>query len=112
MIGKEFNDKVLDGLFAATPPLEALRMLISWAATVDVSRRKSSTWSLRISVSSLQTFRERFSKLLRKETYAWSSQRKHLPKERRQPIPSASSSRVCTGRATHLPTGRRKSPNA
>ena len=30
MVGKEFNDKVLDGLFAATPPFEALRMLISW----------------------------------------------------------------------------------
>ena len=37
MVGKEFNDKVLDGLFAAPPPLEAPRMLISWAATVDVS---------------------------------------------------------------------------
>ena len=25
MVGKEFNDKVIEGLFAATPPLEALR---------------------------------------------------------------------------------------
>jgi len=33
MVGKEFNDSVLDGLFAATPPLEALRLLLSWAAT-------------------------------------------------------------------------------
>ena len=33
MVGKEFNDKVIDGLFAATPPLEALRLLLSWAAT-------------------------------------------------------------------------------
>ena len=28
-VGKEFNDKTVDGLFAATPPLEALRLLIS-----------------------------------------------------------------------------------
>ena len=33
MMGKEFNDSELDGLFAATPPLEALRLLLSWAAT-------------------------------------------------------------------------------
>ena len=33
MVGKEFNDSELDGLFAATPPLEALRLLLSWAAT-------------------------------------------------------------------------------
>lgn len=35
MVGKEFNDKATDGLFAATPPLEALRRLLSWAATAD-----------------------------------------------------------------------------
>ena len=35
MVGKEFNDRVVDGLFAATPPLESLRLLLSWAATVD-----------------------------------------------------------------------------
>ena len=34
-MGKEFNDKAIDGLFAATPPLEALRLLLSWAATVE-----------------------------------------------------------------------------
>ena len=33
MVGKEFNDREIDGLFAATPPLEALRLLLSWAAT-------------------------------------------------------------------------------
>lgn len=32
LVGKEFNDKELDGLFAATPPLEALRLLLSWTA--------------------------------------------------------------------------------
>ena len=32
MVGKEFNDSELDGLFAATPPLEALRLLLSWVA--------------------------------------------------------------------------------
>ena len=35
-VGKEFNDSVVDGLFAATPPLEALRLLLSWAATLPV----------------------------------------------------------------------------
>jgi len=33
MVGKEFNDSELEGLVAATPPLEALRLLLSWAAT-------------------------------------------------------------------------------
>ena len=33
-VGKEFNDGTVDGLFAATPPLEALRLLVSEAATV------------------------------------------------------------------------------
>ena len=35
MVGKEFNDQVIAGLFAATPPLEALRLLLSWTATVE-----------------------------------------------------------------------------
>ena len=35
MVGKEFNDREVDGLFAATPPLDSLRLLLSWAATVD-----------------------------------------------------------------------------
>ena len=35
MVGKEFNDKAIEGLFAATPPLEALRLLLSWAATME-----------------------------------------------------------------------------
>ena len=34
-VGKEFNDGWEEGLFAATPPLEALRLLVSEAATVD-----------------------------------------------------------------------------
>ena len=34
-VGKEFNNGPEDGLFAGTPPLEALRSLISEAATVD-----------------------------------------------------------------------------
>ena len=32
-VGKEFNDGEVEGLFAATPPLEALRLILSWAAT-------------------------------------------------------------------------------
>ena len=43
MVGKEFNDKVIGGLFAATPPLEALRLLLSWAATTEGKR----VWFLR-----------------------------------------------------------------
>ena len=35
MVGKEFNDREIEGLFAATPPLEALRLILSWAATRD-----------------------------------------------------------------------------
>ena len=34
-MGKEFNTGQEDGLFASTPPLEALRFLISEAATVE-----------------------------------------------------------------------------
>ena len=33
LVGKEFNDGGGEGLFASTPPLEALRMLVSDAAT-------------------------------------------------------------------------------
>ena len=36
MVGKDFNDREVDGLFAATPPLEALRIILSWAAYLDV----------------------------------------------------------------------------
>jgi hypothetical protein len=35
LVAKEFNTGEQDGLFAATPPLEALRLLISDAATVE-----------------------------------------------------------------------------
>ena len=35
MVGKEFIDKAIVGLFAATPPFEALRLLLSWAATAE-----------------------------------------------------------------------------
>ena len=35
MVGKEFNDREVGGLFAATPPLESLRLILSRAATVD-----------------------------------------------------------------------------
>ena len=34
LVGKEFADKRMDGLFAGTPPLEALRFLAHEAATV------------------------------------------------------------------------------
>ena len=34
-MGKEFVDKRMEGLFAGTPPLEAMRFLVHEAATVD-----------------------------------------------------------------------------
>ena len=34
LVGKEFNNEPMEGLFAGTPPLEALRYLIHEAATV------------------------------------------------------------------------------
>ena len=34
LVGKDFNDGQMDGLFAATPPLEALRFLAHEAATI------------------------------------------------------------------------------
>ena len=57
LVGKEFNTGQEDGLFASTPPLEALRFLISEAATeakgnlnarragaTGASRRRGSAW--------------------------------------------------------------------
>ena len=35
LVGKEFADNKVDGLFAGTPPLEALRFLVHEAATVE-----------------------------------------------------------------------------
>ena len=40
LVGKEFNTGPEEGLFASTPPLEALRWLISDAATIDMDNRK------------------------------------------------------------------------
>ena len=34
LVGKEFNNEAMDGIFAGTPPLEALRGLIHEAATL------------------------------------------------------------------------------
>ena len=41
LAGKEFNAGYEDGLFASTPPLEALRWLISEAATVSINEKKA-----------------------------------------------------------------------
>ena len=40
LVGKEFNNGEVAGLFAATPPLEALRLLIAEAATKERGGRK------------------------------------------------------------------------
>ena len=39
-VAKEFNTGYQDGLFASTPPLEALRLIISDAATRDQEEDK------------------------------------------------------------------------
>ena len=41
LVGKEYNTGPEQGLFASTPPLEALRWLVSEAATVEGLREKS-----------------------------------------------------------------------
>ena len=40
LVAKEFNTGAQEGLFAATPPLEALRMIVSEAATVEGKEEK------------------------------------------------------------------------
>ena len=42
LVGKEFNNEQMGGLFAGTPPLEALRFLIHEAATVRSGEPKGS----------------------------------------------------------------------
>ena len=42
LVGKEFNDGTMDGIFAGTPPLEALRYLVHEAATVEHGKGKQS----------------------------------------------------------------------
>ena len=41
-VAMEFNIHRMDGLFASTPPLEALKLLVSDAATMDSMARNSS----------------------------------------------------------------------
>ena len=40
LVAKEFNNGQEEGLYASTPPLEALRWLLSHAATVDQKTKK------------------------------------------------------------------------
>ena len=42
LVGKEFNNEPMEGLFAGTPPLEALRYLIHEAATVRSNEKMGS----------------------------------------------------------------------
>ena len=35
LVGREYNDNKVDTLYASTPPLDALRMIISHASAVD-----------------------------------------------------------------------------
>ena len=41
-VAKEFNDGAINGLFAGTPPLEALRALVSEAGTIGEEENKNS----------------------------------------------------------------------
>eukprot|EP00973_Karenia_brevis_P069778 9700770-Karenia_brevis.AAC.1 len=40
LVGQEFRDGADDSLFASTPPLEAMRLLVSDVATVDNEEEK------------------------------------------------------------------------
>ena len=40
LVGREFNTGKDDSLYASTPPLESLRVVLSWAATVKVENGK------------------------------------------------------------------------
>ena len=39
LVGREFNTSKDDSLYAATPPLEALRLIVSYAATIQWGRK-------------------------------------------------------------------------
>ena len=43
MVGKECNNGDIEGMFAAATPLEALRLILTWAATRGVSPRGVAT---------------------------------------------------------------------
>ena len=43
MVGREYNNSKDNSLYAATPPLEALRLLMGYAATVDDGGAKEIT---------------------------------------------------------------------
>ena len=41
LVGKEFNNEAMDGIFAGTPPLEALRYIVHEAATIRAGERRT-----------------------------------------------------------------------
>ena len=51
LVGKEFNNEVMDGIFAGTPPLEALRYIVHEVATI---RKGEDTQTKVIMASSLR----------------------------------------------------------
>ena len=66
LVGKEFNNEQMDGLFAGTPPLEALRYLVHEAATVRVDEPVGSKVIMVNDVAPA-----RYSKRLPLETSVW-----------------------------------------
>ena len=40
LVGRDFNTGKDDSLYASTPPLESLRLVLSWAATVGFENGK------------------------------------------------------------------------
>ena len=42
MVGKEFKNEAMDGIFAGTPPFEALRYIVHEAATIGQGEDTSS----------------------------------------------------------------------
>ena len=103
---------MVDGLFAATPPLESLRLILGWAATVDggllsaVGETGSGKSILVADVS------RAFFEAPPKETSVWNCLRKHCKETKRHRAPLESCSRVSTGPGMHPQTGKKKLPGA
>lgn len=73
LVGKEFNNETMDGIFAGTPPLEALRYTVHEAATI---RQSEDTDSKIIMINDVP---EHYLRHPRCGRYAWKYQMRTLP---------------------------------
>ena len=71
LVAKEFNNGQEEGLYASTPPLEALRWILSHAATIEHHSKKFEEKVILIADVS-----RAFSKRLCTEEWQWSCRRK------------------------------------